>query len=192
MLLHKKCFNNKNLSPKKRRFFFYKKLFSIFIFFLKKNIDYWKEIMRDFEVGLLLNVAKITFHSVCAFCENKVSTRCCYYEPILSLINPMRHHEEVIDRSFNVLVQTLCSPFRSTSNEANINDTNTIKCRGGMQNDNVGNSESRKYAKEIKTLLRLFGSIANKEELQQKIEYYNGNIELVIKDVVQQSIEKEV
>ncbi|ETO35390.1 hypothetical protein RFI_01673 [Reticulomyxa filosa] len=62
------------------------------------------------------------------------------------------------------------------------------KCNGGMQDNN----NNRKYIKEIKTLVRLFGDANTEEELQQKIEHHYGNIETVIKDLVQQSIEKEV
>ncbi|ETO09834.1 hypothetical protein RFI_27544 [Reticulomyxa filosa] len=72
---------------------------------------------------------------------------------------------------------------------------NKVKCNGGMQDDHSGQNtiheEERKFAKEIKTLIRLFGDSINKGELQQKIEHHNGNIELVIKDLVQQSIEQE-
>ncbi|ETO33260.1 hypothetical protein RFI_03847, partial [Reticulomyxa filosa] len=53
------------------------------------------------------------------------------------------------------------------------------------------NEKDRKYVKEIKTLIRLFGSPIKEDELKQKIEYHNGNIELVIKELVQQSVEKE-
>ncbi|ETO24550.1 WD-40 repeat protein [Reticulomyxa filosa] len=71
-----------------------------------------------------------------------------------------------------------------------------LKCNGGMQdinhNHNVTNEGNLKYVKEMKTLTRLFGDSINKEELQQKIEHYNGNIELVIKYLVQQSLETEV
>ncbi|ETO02530.1 hypothetical protein RFI_34903, partial [Reticulomyxa filosa] len=64
-----------------------------------------------------------------------------------------------------------------------------IKCGGGMQENN--NQGERKYAKEIKTLIQLFGDSINKEDLQREIIRYNGNIELTIKDLVQRSIEKE-
>ncbi|ETO09798.1 hypothetical protein RFI_27579 [Reticulomyxa filosa] len=67
-----------------------------------------------------------------------------------------------------------------------------MKCNGGMQNNDIGGEETRKYAKEMKTLLRLFGDITNKEELHQKIQHHNGNIELIIKDLIQQSVEKQV
>ncbi|ETO04521.1 hypothetical protein RFI_32876, partial [Reticulomyxa filosa] len=43
----------------------------------------------------------------------------------------------------------------------------------------------------VKTLVRLFGDSIT-EELKQKIEKHHGNIETVTKDLVQQSIEKEV
>ncbi|ETO33343.1 hypothetical protein RFI_03765, partial [Reticulomyxa filosa] len=55
----------------------------------------------------------------------------------------------------------------------------------------TGKMKEKKYEKEIKILIRLFGDSINKEELQQKIEQRNGNIELVIKELVQQSVEKE-
>ncbi|ETO05654.1 hypothetical protein RFI_31743, partial [Reticulomyxa filosa] len=58
-------------------------------------------------------------------------------------------------------------------------------------NNNTTSEKSRTHTKEIKVLIRLFGDSVNKEELQQKMEYHNGNIELVIKDLVQQSVEKE-
>ncbi|ETO34587.1 hypothetical protein RFI_02499, partial [Reticulomyxa filosa] len=61
-----------------------------------------------------------------------------------------------------------------------------VKCNGGMQDHN-----DRKYVKEIKTLIQIFGDSITEEELQQKIEKHYGNIEMVIKDLVQQSIEKE-
>ncbi|ETO03003.1 hypothetical protein RFI_34406, partial [Reticulomyxa filosa] len=61
-----------------------------------------------------------------------------------------------------------------------------VKCNGGMQDS------ARKYVKEIKTLVRLFGNAVKEEELQQKIGQYDGNIELAIKDLVQQSVEKEI
>ncbi|ETO11869.1 hypothetical protein RFI_25507 [Reticulomyxa filosa] len=64
----------------------------------------------------------------------------------------------------------------------------SMKCNGGMQDKNNYN---RKYVKEIKTLTRLFGDSITKEELQQKIEHHCGNIGSVIKDLVQQSIEKK-
>ncbi|ETO34596.1 hypothetical protein RFI_02491, partial [Reticulomyxa filosa] len=64
-----------------------------------------------------------------------------------------------------------------------------VKCNGGMQDNNNTN---RKYVKEIKTLVQLFGDSISEEELQQKIEHHHGDIELLIKDLVQQSIEKEV
>ncbi|ETO21265.1 hypothetical protein RFI_15941 [Reticulomyxa filosa] len=60
-----------------------------------------------------------------------------------------------------------------------------------MQDSNDGNEKDRRYAKEIKTLVRLFGESINEEELQNKIAYHNGNVELVIKDIVQQFVEKE-
>ncbi|ETO02710.1 hypothetical protein RFI_34704 [Reticulomyxa filosa] len=69
-----------------------------------------------------------------------------------------------------------------------------VKCNGGMQNisnHEIAKEGDKKYAKEIKTLIRLFGDSVNKEELQQKIVYYNGNIEMMIKDLVQQFVEKE-
>ncbi|ETO03248.1 hypothetical protein RFI_34166, partial [Reticulomyxa filosa] len=69
-----------------------------------------------------------------------------------------------------------------------------MKCNGGMQDDSnhkVTSEEDRKYAKEIRTLIRLFGDSINEEELKQKMVHYNGNIELVIKDLVQQSVEKQ-
>ncbi|ETO34744.1 hypothetical protein RFI_02346, partial [Reticulomyxa filosa] len=69
------------------------------------------------------------------------------------------------------------------------------KCNGGMQDSNTHEvakeEEDRKYAKEIKILIRLFGDSIQKEDLQKKIIYYNGNIEMVIKDLVQQFVEKE-
>ncbi|ETO06125.1 hypothetical protein RFI_31271, partial [Reticulomyxa filosa] len=65
-----------------------------------------------------------------------------------------------------------------------------MKCNGGMQDSN-SNNNNQKYVKEIKTLVRLFGDSITEEELKQKIENHHGNIETVIKDLVQQSIEKE-
>ncbi|ETO02155.1 hypothetical protein RFI_35281, partial [Reticulomyxa filosa] len=67
------------------------------------------------------------------------------------------------------------------------------KCNGGMQDNKNSNitKDSQKYAKETKTLTRLFGESINKEELQQEIAKHNGNVEFVIKDLVQQLIEKE-
>ncbi|ETO35221.1 hypothetical protein RFI_01853, partial [Reticulomyxa filosa] len=64
---------------------------------------------------------------------------------------------------------------------------------GGMQdnNHNDANEKDRKYIKEIKTLVRLFGDSVSEEELQKKIANHGGNIELVIKDVIQQFVEKE-
>ncbi|ETO32083.1 WD-40 repeat protein [Reticulomyxa filosa] len=69
--------------------------------------------------------------------------------------------------------------------------TDSMKCKGGMQDNNKNNrsdinEKDRTYAKEIKTLVRLFGDSINEEELRQKIEYHSGNIELVIKELVQQ------
>ncbi|ETO11735.1 penicillin-binding protein, partial [Reticulomyxa filosa] len=73
------------------------------------------------------------------------------------------------------------------------------KCKGGMQdsngdNDNTSaiNEGDKKHEKEIKALIRLFGDSINKEELKQKIINNNGNIELVIKGLVQLSVENEV
>ncbi|ETO11753.1 hypothetical protein RFI_25623 [Reticulomyxa filosa] len=63
-----------------------------------------------------------------------------------------------------------------------------VKCNGGMQDNN----NDEKYVKEIKTLVRLFGESINREELRKKIVHYNGNVDLVIKDIVQQFVEKEV
>ncbi|ETO15968.1 mycorrhiza-induced NACHT/WD-repeat protein, partial [Reticulomyxa filosa] len=60
-----------------------------------------------------------------------------------------------------------------------------------MQNDNPPNEENRKYKKETKILRKLFGDLVQKEELQQKMEHYNGDIESVIKEIIQQSIENE-
>ncbi|ETO31629.1 hypothetical protein RFI_05489, partial [Reticulomyxa filosa] len=51
-----------------------------------------------------------------------------------------------------------------------------------MQDNNI-NEKNREYTKEMKTLIKLFGDLINKEELQQKMEYYNENIELVIKEI---------
>ncbi|ETO22667.1 WD-40 repeat-containing protein [Reticulomyxa filosa] len=64
-----------------------------------------------------------------------------------------------------------------------------------MQDNNsskVTNEGDNMYVKKIKMLIRLFGDSINKEELQQKIARHNGDIELIIEDLVQQSIEKEV
>ncbi|ETO05779.1 hypothetical protein RFI_31611 [Reticulomyxa filosa] len=71
------------------------------------------------------------------------------------------------------------------------------KCKGGMQNSNGDNTNAinegdKKYEKEIKTLIRLFGDPIDKEELKKKIINSNGNIELVIKELVQLSVENEV
>ncbi|ETO15457.1 hypothetical protein RFI_21905 [Reticulomyxa filosa] len=71
-------------------------------------------------------------------------------------------------------------------------NTSDIKCNGGMQDNNNSNNNNQKYGKEIKTLIRLFGDSITEEELKQKIEKHYGNIETVIKDLIQQSIEKEV
>ncbi|ETO35739.1 hypothetical protein RFI_01324 [Reticulomyxa filosa] len=64
-----------------------------------------------------------------------------------------------------------------------------------MQDNSKNNDDTsekdRKYFKEIKILIRLFGRSINEEELWKKITYHNGNVELVIKDIVQQFIEKE-
>ncbi|ETO09750.1 hypothetical protein RFI_27629, partial [Reticulomyxa filosa] len=60
-----------------------------------------------------------------------------------------------------------------------------------MQNNNNLSETSRRFEKETKIMVRLFGDAINKEELQQKIESYNGNIELVFKELVQRSIENE-
>ncbi|ETO00325.1 hypothetical protein RFI_37121, partial [Reticulomyxa filosa] len=70
----------------------------------------------------------------------------------------------------------------------NIND---MKCNGGMQDNNNSSNNNQKYGKEIKTLVRLFGDSITEEELKQKIEKHHGNIETVIRDLIQQSIEKE-
>ncbi|ETO06484.1 RNA recognition motif-containing protein RRM [Reticulomyxa filosa] len=68
-----------------------------------------------------------------------------------------------------------------------------VKCNGGMQDNNYNDTnEKGKYIKEIKILIRLFGDSMNKEELKQKIMNNNGNIELVIKELVQLSVENEV
>ncbi|ETO05809.1 hypothetical protein RFI_31591, partial [Reticulomyxa filosa] len=73
------------------------------------------------------------------------------------------------------------------------------KCKGGMQDssgDNINinaiHEGDKKYEKEIKTLTQLLSDSINKEELKKKIMKNNGNIELVIKDIVQQFIENEV
>ncbi|ETO15653.1 hypothetical protein RFI_21712 [Reticulomyxa filosa] len=58
-------------------------------------------------------------------------------------------------------------------------------------NYNDTDEKDRKYVKEIKTLVRLFGDAINGEELQKKIVHHNGNIEFVIKEIVQQFVEKE-
>ncbi|ETO11411.1 hypothetical protein RFI_25965, partial [Reticulomyxa filosa] len=66
-----------------------------------------------------------------------------------------------------------------------------VSVHGGMQNgNNTGktNGEYRKYDKEVKTLIRLFGDMINKEELQRKIEQHNGNIELVIREIIRKSV----
>ncbi|ETO37051.1 hypothetical protein RFI_00011 [Reticulomyxa filosa] len=77
--------------------------------------------------------------------------------------------------------------------------TDKAKCKGGMQDNNGNNNNinatnegDKKHEKEIKTLIRLFGDSINKEELKQKIINNNGNIELVIKELVQFSVENEV
>ncbi|ETO32432.1 hypothetical protein RFI_04683, partial [Reticulomyxa filosa] len=72
-------------------------------------------------------------------------------------------------------------------------DSGKMKCNGGMQDNNYNdtNEKDRKYVTEVKTLIRLFGDSINTEELQKKIANHNGNIELVIKDIVQQFVEKE-
>ncbi|ETO35056.1 hypothetical protein RFI_02017 [Reticulomyxa filosa] len=54
-----------------------------------------------------------------------------------------------------------------------------------MQGNSV-TGKNQKHAKEIKILARLFSEVINKEELQRQIELHNGNIELVIKDIVRQ------
>ncbi|ETO16096.1 hypothetical protein RFI_21266, partial [Reticulomyxa filosa] len=76
--------------------------------------------------------------------------------------------------------------------------TDRPKCKGGMQdndsnnnNTNATNEGDKKYEKEIKILIRLFGDSINKEELKQKIMNSNGNIELVIKELVRLSVENE-
>ncbi|ETO34593.1 hypothetical protein RFI_02497 [Reticulomyxa filosa] len=72
-----------------------------------------------------------------------------------------------------------------------------VKCKGGMQDNNSNNNntnainEEDKYEKEIKILVRLFGDSINKEELKEKIINSNGSIELVIKELVQLSVENE-
>ncbi|ETO31156.1 hypothetical protein RFI_05965, partial [Reticulomyxa filosa] len=73
------------------------------------------------------------------------------------------------------------------------------KCKGGMQdnnsnnnNTNTANEEDKKYEKEIKILTQLFSDSINKEELKKKIINNNGNIELVLKELVQLFIENEV
>ncbi|ETO07130.1 hypothetical protein RFI_30262, partial [Reticulomyxa filosa] len=90
-----------------------------------------------------------------------------------------------------------------TVDDINNNDIftylNNEDIEGGMQdsngdNDNTSaiNEGDKKHEKEIKALIRLFGDSINKEELKQKIINNNGNIELVIKGLVQLSVENEV
>ncbi|ETO01454.1 hypothetical protein RFI_35986, partial [Reticulomyxa filosa] len=93
---------------------------------------------------------------------------------------------------------TLSIVINSMMYHRDVNDVaifGNVKCNGGMQdnsnNYNDTNEKDRKYAKEIKTLIRLFGESIKEEELQKKIAYHNGNVELVIKDIVQQFVEKE-
>ncbi|ETO00514.1 hypothetical protein RFI_36925, partial [Reticulomyxa filosa] len=64
--------------------------------------------------------------------------------------------------------------------------------KSGNNNTNATNEGDKKYEKEIKTLIRLFGDSIKKEELKQKIINNNGNIELMIKELVQLSVENEV
>ncbi|ETO11478.1 hypothetical protein RFI_25900 [Reticulomyxa filosa] len=70
-------------------------------------------------------------------------------------------------------------------------------CKGGMQdnngnnNINATNEGEKEYEKEIKTLIRLFGDSINKKDLKKKIINNNGRIELVIKELVQLSVENE-
>ncbi|ETO34530.1 hypothetical protein RFI_02561 [Reticulomyxa filosa] len=59
-----------------------------------------------------------------------------------------------------------------------------MKCNGGMQNNN-----NQKYVKEIKHWLDYLEIQLPKKNYN---EHHYGNIELVIKDMIQQSIEKEV
>ncbi|ETO34921.1 hypothetical protein RFI_02153 [Reticulomyxa filosa] len=63
---------------------------------------------------------------------------------------------------------------------------------GDNININAIHEGDKKYEKEIKTLTQLLSDSINKEELKKKIMKNNGNIELVIKDIVQQFIENEV
>ncbi|ETO07216.1 hypothetical protein RFI_30176 [Reticulomyxa filosa] len=66
-----------------------------------------------------------------------------------------------------------------------------MQCCGGMQNGNIITCEPENFQREIKILIRLFGDSIDSEELQQKMQHYNGNIELVIKEIVRQSVERE-
>ncbi|ETO07419.1 hypothetical protein RFI_29973, partial [Reticulomyxa filosa] len=97
----------------------------------------------------------------------------------------IKYHEDVTDDSLFGVIPT------------NFQNISGVKCKGGMQDNNKSdssdtNEKDRKKAKEIKALARLFRDSSNEEELKQKIEYHNGNIELVIKGLIQQSVEKEV
>ncbi|ETO04528.1 NB-ARC domain-containing protein [Reticulomyxa filosa] len=96
---------------------------------------------------------------------------------------------------------TFLSLFHSKSYSINNKDFILIdkaKCKGGMSDSNDDNSninaineKDKKYEREIKILIQLFGNSINKEELKQKIIHNNGNIELVIKELVQLFVEKE-
>ncbi|ETO29645.1 WD-40 repeat-containing protein [Reticulomyxa filosa] len=113
----------------------------------------------------------------------------------MSLIQiPIRWHRLINKESFDGLPDAF-SVYLQNCNMHDYILTDNATCNGGMQDNSkhsIIDEENKKYTKEVKTLVRLFGDLINKEELQQKIELYNGNIELVIKDLVQQSIEKEV
>ncbi|ETO31120.1 hypothetical protein RFI_06002, partial [Reticulomyxa filosa] len=113
----------------------------------------------------------------------------------LELINAMWYHGGVVDNEdVRVFSQNKSYEDKTIAQLYLIDD---VKCNGGMQDKSNSNytdtsGKDRKYVKEIRVLVSLFGNSINEEGLQQKIEYHNGNLELVIKDLVQQSIENEV
>ncbi|ETO35059.1 hypothetical protein RFI_02016 [Reticulomyxa filosa] len=92
-------------------------------------------------------------------------------------------HGKIFDWDAGGLIQELSVFFQNKSYDINNNDNARISIEDNNNYISVFLLDN--------VLIRLFGNVMNKEELQHKVDHFNGNIEPVIKDLVQQSIEKE-
>ncbi|ETO29132.1 NB-ARC domain-containing protein [Reticulomyxa filosa] len=109
----------------------------------------------------------------------------------------MEYHRKVVDMNTRELNACFLNHYFNVNNNDEyicIDRSNTrynAQCLGGMQDNNITSEEKQLHERKMKILTRLFENSIDQEELQQKMRYHNGNIELVINDIVQQAVEKE-